>query len=784
MLLNHFTVAFRALRRQAGSTALNVVGLALGLACCMVIALFVRHELSFDRFHTNADRIARVSMTWVFDDTTIDVAGTTTKPGPLLAASLPDVESYVRLIRSSSATVETDGRRYREEGLVHADASLFDVFSFPLLRGTAATALTRPHTVVLTESIAQRYFGAADPLGRTIRINGGDPYEVTAVMADVPPNSHLQFDLVASFVSLPEAATPDWNSSDYHTYLLLSSPDALARVRAGMVGVFREEFAGFTNAPRLQLMPLTDVYLRSDRPDEWSPEGDIRRVYVFAGIALLVLLIACINYVNLSTAHAVNRAREVGVRKALGARRGALIAQFMVEALVTTALAFVTGVGLVLAVLPAFSDFSGRALSLNAGQMLVWLPPLWLVVSAMAGLYPAFVLSGFQPIRALRGRSSASRSGTRLRKGLVVAQFVISIFLIVSTLVIERQVRFIADRDLGYDRAHVVALPVDGTVLPNLDALEQDLASSAAVSHVATTSNLPIEGAGVRTFGVTAREEDRQLINVMEVDAGFTGLMGLRLLDGAPLTEADVRGSEETCTVLLNASAVTHFGWTSAGAVGRTLDGQGRLCTVKGVVADFHFDSLHQPIEPLVLLAGTHVRHLLVRTTPGDVRTSLEALGQTWTRHVPGQPFAYSFLDQEYDAVYRSEQRTGQLFSLFSLFAVFIACLGLLGLTAFAVVQRTKEIGIRKVLGATVPDITALLSREFVVLVGAAFTLAAPLAYLAMHRWLEGFAYHVELGPGAFLLAGGSVLVVALLTVIAQALRAATADPVKALRAE
>ena len=790
MLRSYFTIALRHLKRHAGYASINITGLAVGLACCLFIFLFVRQELSYDRFHAQADRIARVSMTWVFDKTEIAVAKTTTMPGPGLQESLAEVVDYVRFQQAAEAVVQVNDQAFKETGWVYADSSLFDVFSFPLVQGDAKTALSRPNTVVLTQHIAEKYFGNADPVGQTLLVNTRHVYEVTGVMADVPANSHIQFDMVGSFASLPVAKERTWNSSSYHTYVLLTSPGALSRVQEAIPGLLAAYFGeGNPNTPRLHITPLTDVYLHGDMGGEWSPEGDIRYVYIFSAIALLILLIACINYMNLATARAVDRAREVGMRKTLGAHKTQLFAQFMGEAFLTTGLGLLLAIALVVLLMPLFNTLAGKTVMWDPGATAQVLIGTWLVVGLLAGSYPALVLSGFQPVRVLKGRFRSSSSGIWLRKGLVVFQFAITTFLIASTLVIYGQLRFIQNKALGFDKERVVVLPIDHTIRPQVASFKEALTTASSVQQVATASHLPINGVAGRTYNAGTTDAERQLLHTIEIDADFVDLMGLHLLSGEPVLETDLEapGTEEApYTILLNESAARHFGWTPEEAIGQTLhsSGLGGDTRVKGVVEDFHFDSLHKPIEPLVLVAGKNVYHLLVRTAPGDLRATLNDLEAKWGQFAAHRPFEYEFLDQEYAAVYRAEQRVGRMFTTFSLLAILIACLGLLGLAAYAVVQRTKEIGIRKVLGASPASIVLLLSKEFVRLVVLAFIVAAPLAYLAMQRWLDDFAFRIEISWGIFLMAGLTALGVALLTVSYQAIKAAMADPVKSLRYE
>lgn len=783
MLQNYWKIAVRNLLRHKGYAFINVFGLAVGIACCLLIGLYVRDELRYDRFHEQADRIYRVS---VGDDQFV----TPTIVAPLFKRTFPAVEDATRLYDVGAfrpTVIQRGNELFQEAGFMYADSTVFDVFTLPFVEGSPADALVRPNTLVLTASAASRFFGTANPVGQTLLVDGGNAFEVTGVIEDLPAQSHVDFAVLASFSTTNWASREIWDSANFYTYVLLregQSGAAFARQVADYVDKVRDE-VGLPEEYALKLQPLTDIHL--------YVEGAIRYVYVFGVLALLVLLVACVNYMNLATARSARRAREVGVRKVSGAGRGQLMAQFYGESALLTLLALLLGLGLAIGLVPTFNALSGKALSAAAfSHPFVWLSLLGIgvIVSVVAGSYPALLLSSFRPAQVLKGGAATSRGAGRLRKLLVVFQFAASIVLIVGTMVVYQQLDYVRTTDLGFDKERVVVLPIgDRQLRQDYPTLKAALEQQAGVQSVAAVNSYP----GYQRGGYALEAEGLQMpegeffgIRGMQADEDVVATLGLTLIAGDGFPQSDSYTLEQGYVYLINETTVRRLGWTPEEAIGKRFNLLGnRQGEVVGVVKDFNHSSLHDTIDPLALfIEPSNYEYLLVRTAPGDVAGALRGIEQAWRQYVTHRPFEYQFLDQAFDALYRAEVQLGQVFGVFALLAILIACLGLFGLAAFAAEQRTKEIGVRKVLGATVAGIALLLSRDFARLVGVAFVLAVPVAYFAMNAWLSDFTYRTSLGVGTFLLAGVLTLLVAVLTVSYQSARAALVDPVKALRYE
>ena len=790
MLRNYLKVAWRGLRRRPGYTVINVLGLAVGIACCLLILLHVRSELSYDRFHEKAERIYRVNLEPAPSaGKDRPIAVTPNIAAPLLTRELAAVEKGVRLNRTSGA-VQHEHQAFREDDFFYADSTFFDIFDFTFTAGRPATALTQPNAVVLTQSAAQRYFPDENPLGQTLTLDGDTSFEVTGVIEDVPTHSHLQFEFVASWSSLTGWVQQEtWRSANFYTYVLLRPGTAAGRLQQRIDRLVEKRDSG-TRA--LSLMPLTDLHLYADLAYALDPTGDIRYVWIFGALAVLVLLTACINYMNLATARASQRSEEVGMRKALGATRGALTQQFYGETALLVALALVSGLGLARLGLPLINVLSGASYALSdlpTGVLVGALAGIGLLVTLVAGSYPALLLSGFQPARVLKGSFETGRGEARFRQGLVVFQFAVAVFLIASTLVIRDQLDFLQSKNLGVDEEQVVTLPLDGGARRSARTLQNTFSQSPSVKYVSAVSEPPGDLGWTGRVDAPGLPSDEQItMKGFITDADITETLGLEIVAGRtfPGTLAAPDDSAGTgYRYLLNEAAVQTLGWAPREALGKRFSMSRRSGRVMGVVKNFHFASLRQSIEPMAIWYNpSSERHLLVRIAPGRTERALSHLEEQWSAVVPRQPFQYQFLDDTFDALYQSEQRVGRVFGAFALLAIFVACLGLLGLAAYAAEQRTKEIAVRKALGASVSSVIGLLSKDFLKLVGVAVLLAVPLAYVAMHQWLEDFAYRVELGPWIFTLAGAGALVVALLATGYQAWQAARTNPAQALRDE
>jgi putative ABC transport system permease protein len=802
MLKNYLKIALRNLGKQKGYTFINVAGLAVGLACFILISLFVRFELSYDRFHENSDRIFRI----VKEDPGNYYLGTNLSaitPAPIVPALLnefPEVE-YAVQIQSSNILFRKASNYFSERG-VYVTQHFFDVFSFALLEGDTHTALAAPGSVVLTTSMARKYFGTMDPMGQTLTyVQGGNEgtLTVTGVVADPPPNSHFTFTYLVSMTTSDGyramLGEDDWGSNGFYTYVSLHPGYDLSAFKANLVVFAQKYLPRFSyyqeNPERISIyfpQALTDIHLHSHLNFESWPNGDIKYLYIFSAIGLLILLIACINYMNLATARSVMRAKEVGVRKVMGAHRVQLVGQFLGEATILSVIALSLALLLVWALLPAFNVLTARQISLAWTQQSgFWLVVvgLSLAVGLLAGSYPALMLSGYKPVGVLKGMLQHRRDKPTLRNVLVVTQFAVTTALIVGTITIYQQLHYIRTANTGVDRDHIVSIPIeDPAVRGQYEALKEALAQDPGILGI-TAARLNPTAIGAQK-GATSWEgaEEGEHISVYHTDVqyGFVEMFGIELVEGRDFSETVTADAREG--LLINETMARQLGWETA--VGKWFNFNGREYRVIGVIKDFNFLSFRQAMAPLALYLGERgtASRLLVKVRPEQIQTTLALLQQTMVKFSPAYPFNYEFLDDAHNNMYKTDVRLGGLVSYFTGLALFIACLGLFGLVAFTATQRTKEIGVRKVLGASLADILGLLSKDFLKLVGLAFVLAAPLAYFVMQRWLEDFAYHIEVGPGLFLLAGGLTLLIALLTIGYQAVKAALADPVKSLRYE
>ena len=796
MIKNYLKIAFRNLQRYRMYAFVNMAGLAVGMTCCMLILLYVRDELSYDRYHENAEQIHRLVRS--------RSAYTAAPMGPALAAEMPGVRQAARIKVYQDVLVHDGGEKRFIESVFAADTSFFDIFTVPFLRGTPEAALSRPDGLVLTASAAEKYFGREDAMGKTLIVVDDEPFAltVTGVIEDLPAASHVRFDLLASFKLVEQSSSrlENWTTNWLFTYLLLDEATSGADVEARLPALFERHTGEAWDHFRIQ--PLLDIHLYSRELDlDIAPQGNIAYVFIFSAVGLLVLLIGCINFMNLATARSAGRAKEVGMRKVLGARRRQLVQQFLGESLVMALGALVMAVGLALLLLPAFGQLAEKDLALSlqeAGYLAVAFFGLALVVGLLAGSYPAFFLSAFAPIDTLKGTLRTGRAARFLRQGLVVFQFTISTALIVGTLVVVEQLDYVKNAGLGFDKEQVVVLSVGAALEERYEAAKQEIRRHPNVLGVSASGNVP--GHGVSDFyyhleGLATSLDALPGWDTYFVDADFVETLRLEVVQGRNFSRDLV--SDEQAFILNEAAvarAVADVGEAWASPIGKQMSfylpgAEGwqvfKSGTVVGVVKDFHYRSLHEEIGPLVLQVFPETfGELLVKVGTDDLAGTLAFLEQRWRDLDPTRPFDYYFLDQDFDRLYRAEDRVGQVVGAFAVPTIVIACLGLFGLAAFMAEQRTKEIGVRKVLGATIPGVLLLLSKEFVKLIMLAFVVAAPLAYFAMSRWLESFAYRIEISGGIFLMAGLTALGMALLTVSYQSIRAALTDPVESLRYE
>ncbi len=798
MLRNYLRTALRNLLRHKVFSLINLLGLAVGMACCILILLYVRSELSYDRFHANAGRIWRVTREFLNEDgaTNLHLGHVAPPIAPLLANDYAEIERAVRVLAAGPLLVAAGPTRFLEERILFVDDGFFEVFSFPLLRGDPGAALSGPNDVVITPGAARKYFGDADPVGRTLRLDDRLDLRVTGIVSPAPSNSHFHFELLGSLKAIEAMYGRDefrsWGSNNYATYLLMPAGYPMERLQARFPAFLDKHLGPEAHkSTRLRLQRLTDIHLRSHLDSEIEANSDIAYVYLFSAIALFILIIAGVNFMNLTTARSSIRAREIGLRKVVGAARGQLVRQFLGESLLLSLFALVLAVAAVLAAKPAFAAFVGRELSLDVLRT-PWLGPglfgIAVFVGVAAGIYPAFVLSSWRPAGMLKGSRGTSGHGAALRTALVVFQFAISIVLIVCVGAVSRQLEYARTKRLGFDKDQVLVASMGEDMRGRYDEIRAELRDHPGVVAVAASRRVPsgrlLDSAGAQVFEGTAARPVGFRVAYVCVDPDFIETYRMTMAAGRNFSRDVATDAKEA--FVINEAAARGLGWTPDQAVGKEfVYGRSRRGRIIGVVRDFHFESLHQTIAPLVFfIAPEQYRILSVRVHPAAVPATVEFLRKKWSEWRPGYPFDYAFLDERFASLYESERKLGTLFRDFALLAIVIACLGLYGLASFSADRRTREIGIRKALGATAPRLAAMMSRDFTRWVALANVIAWPAAYVGMESWLRGFAYRTTLPPGLFVGAGTIALAIALLTVGGQAIRAASGDPAKALRIE
>lgn len=796
MLTNYIKIAIRTLLRQKGYSAINIAGLAVGIACCLLIFMYVKDELLYDGFHENADRIYRIYRTHHASGGEVRaVARTNWLLSDILAANFPEIENPVRIARFE-ARIRYNDKDFVEPNFFVADPAIFDVFTIPFVHGDPAAALNEPFSVIITEETAQKYFGDENPIGKTLLYDYQHPFTVTGVVTGFPQQSHFHFDLIASIESTKSLLSPvwfqHWGNIWLYTYVLLSpgtDVEGLEQQFAAFMNQHMPEGARTINL-QFHLQPVTDIYLRSHLDLELQQNSNIAYIYIFIIIALFILAIACFNFINLTTARSANRSKEVGIRKTIGANRPQLIRQFIGESIVITIAAVVIGLLFIELILPWFNDFTGKAMSLKSfanGIAAAGLLGIIFVVGFGAGIYPALFLSSYKPVDVLSGKSAAGnvRNHAALRKGIVALQFAISIGLIASTVIIYNQLTYMRTKDLGFDKDQILIVELNNPeVRRQLDVLRDAFLSHASVLQTSAASNIPPEQLNSWRITPMGEPSDQfELINVMAIDYDFIDLMGIEIIEGRNLSREYARDEYEA--ILFNEAAVRHFGLDDPIDARFDLFQGMKDGTVVGLVRDFNYESLHSHIMPVFLhIWPQWYSQLLLKIRPENMQQTVQDIREIWHTHISDWPFEYRFLDEDIDRVYRSEQRFGQIVLYFSILAIFIACLGLFGLASYSTHQRTKEIGVRKVLGASISTIVVLLSKEFTKWVLLANLIALPVAYYVMNRWLQNYAYRIEIGLDVFLLTAAIAFIIALFTVSYQSVRAALANPVEPLKYE
>jgi putative ABC transport system permease protein len=806
MVKNYFKIAFRNLWRNKAFSAINIFGLAIGIATCLIIMLFVWNELSYDRFNKKADRIIRVVFRGTVDGQKMKEANVMPPVAQILKSNYPEVEEATRLRVGGSPIITYADKSFNEKSFAFVDSNFFHVFTLPFLEGDATTALTQPNTIVVTKAIANKYFGNENPLGKILNIKGENTgFKITGVIDKVPVNSHFHFDFFASMANVSDSRSNSFMTSEYYTYLVLQKDFNYKKLEAKLpqivekyigpqlqegMGISLAQFRQKGNDIGLYLQPLTDIHLHSDFTNDLEPEGDIRYVYIFSAIAFFMLLIACINFMNLSTAGASKRAREVGIRKVLGSMKAELVRQFLFESIMLTTIALMLAIVFVFISLPIFNNFSGKKLSFNLTSNPLILPLLLLfvlVTGIFAGSYPAFFLSSFKPVTVLKGRFTSGKKSIGLRSGLVVFQFFISIVLIVSTTIVYKQLDYIQNIKLGYDKDQVLVLPETWLLGKNQEAFHQQILQDPRVINVSVSGYLPAGSSYGNNFFIYPDNNVSQLVKTLryDVDYNYIATLGMKMSYGRNFSKDF--GTDST-GIILNQTAAKAFGW-GQNALGKTIssrdnNGIQNSYHVIGVVKDFHFKSLHELISPLVMILSQGAGTMIVKVKTKDIAGLVSTLKKDWAELSPDGPMNYSFLDDRVNQTYEAEHKMGIILGIFSALTIFIACLGLFGLVTFTAEQRTKEIGIRKVLGAGVPGIVKLLSKDFLKLVLLAILIATPIAWWAMNKWLQDFAYRINISWWMFAIAGVVAVLIALITVSFQAIKAAIANPIKSLRTE
>jgi putative ABC transport system permease protein len=809
MFRNFLKIAWRNLVRNKIYSVINIVGLATGLACFLLISMYVLDELSFDRFYPHSDRIYRLNADIRFGGGDLHMPFTSDMMGQVLKKDYPQVEEYARLFASSGPKLIKKGNDYiTEEHVTHADSTFFRIFIVPSISGDLKNALNDPNTVVITETAAKKYFGTTDALGKTLEIQDRKktPYKVTAVIKDIPKNSHFQFDFYFSMKNV-DYTWGQFLSHNFHTYLLLKEGTdpkdfeknfvqyidkyCLPEARQFMQINTMDDFRKAGNKLEYSMIPVRRIHLFSDRQYEFLPSGNIQYVYIFSAVALLILLIACINFMNLTTARSANRAREVGIRKVLGTERKELITQFLTESILMTVLSMTIAIGLDWLVLPLFNQVSGKSITMSYFLSPAVLPlviGLPLLVGLLAGSYPAFFLSAFQPIEVLKGKLKLGSKSGGLRSLLVVFQFATSIMLIIGTIVIYKQLNYIQSKDLGYKKDQVLVIDGLYSLGDNDLPFKNKVLGFSGVEMGTISSFLPVTQSSRtdQTFSKEAVMDSKNGIDMQTwyIDYDYLNTMGMKMARGRNFSRDF--GSDSSA-VIINETTASFLGYSDpVGQKIYTINGENKTesYNIIGVVRNFNFETLHQNIGPLSFFLGKKGSIASFKVKTAKIKDLVAQVESLWKSLAPGMPFSYRFMDDSFNEMYRSEQRVGQIALTFAVLAILIACLGLFGLATFIAEQRTKEIGIRKVLGASVRGIVQLLSRDFMKLVAIAFVIAAPISWWAMHSWLSDFAYRIRIEWWIFALAAILALLIALITVSFQAIKAAITNPVKSLRTE
>lgn len=799
MIKNYIKIAWRNILKNKGIFSINTVGLALGIASCLIIMLFVVDELSYDRYNEKANEIVNVVFRAKINGEEIKEGAVMAPVGETLKQEFPEVLDATRIRRIGTPKITIGNQSYRDNRFAFVDSNFFNVFTLPIIEGDSRNPLQEPNTVVITKTEAEKFFGATSAIGKLIYLEGEEqPFRVTGVIEEVPQNSHFHFEIFASINGLEEAKSTSWFGGDFFTYLLLKKgsdykdlESKLSQLPEKYMGPKMQEqmgisFEEFTKDNQLgfRVFPLTDIHLYSDNSpySQLEQGGDIKYVYIFSAIALFMLLIACINFMNLSTATAAKRAKEVGIRKVLGSNKNQLRYQFLYESFIATLMAMVLAAILVIISLPFYNEMSGKELRLDflwQPMVIVSLVLLTFLISFLAGGYPAFFLSSFKPIEALKNKFLGGNKNKSVRSSLVVFQFVVSAGLIVATLVVNEQMQYIQNKDIGYDRDQLLVLREAYLLGNNKDAFREELLKNSKVASITNSASIPAGSTDNYMSQVYVDGEFSRRMPVFNIDENYIPTMGMKMILGRNFSK---EFSTDSTNVIINQTAAKVLGFGND-AIGKIVTDGGGDHTVVGVIKDFHFKSLHQTIEPLFLFYRPF-GGLIIKAKSADMASLINDTNALWNTFNTDETFGYTLLDESYRQTYVTELKMGTLLNVFALLTILVACLGLFGLVTFTAEQRFKEIGIRKVLGSSVLEIIGLLSQDFLKLVFISFFIAFPLGYYLMNKWLEGFAYRIELHWGLFGLAALITLMISFGTIGFKSYRAATMNPVQALKDE
>ena len=802
MIKNYFKIALRNLLKNKAFAFINIFGLAVGFTCCLLISGFLYSELNYDKFPKDAKDIYRLELNVENKDfySSVDVG-----VGKGMKQAYLEIENFARLAQRKDIFVSYENNQFKEPAIAFVDTNFLQMFSIPFAQGDAATALKEPNSIVISQQVAKKYFGNINPVGKSLLLNSNNnnPFKVTGVIGELPGNLHFEYDFYCTFREDPRYQT--WSNLGDYTYVKLKPgtdpkkleakfPELVAKYVVPEVqhdmGVSLAEAQKSVNTFIFTLKPVEKIHLYSSNKDELQVNGSIKYVYIFSALAFFIILLAAVNFTNLSTAASIKRSKEVGIRKVMGSGKKQLILQFLAESVLLSFLAYLIALGFVYLALPFFNNLSGKQLFfsafINYKVILVSLAFVFLV-GMLAGTYPAFFLSSFNIISILKGKKNAApKSSNHLRSGLVVFQFAVSIALIISTIVVYRQLHFMQNKELGYDKTQALIINDSYLLGKNQQAFKEEILKDNRVVSATITRDVPVSSPnmdGTQAYAKenTANESRSEIhINKYHVDYDYLKTLGMQMVKGRYFSPEYA----DSQAVILNETAVKEFGITGD-PIGKTIITSGQHeYNIIGVVKDFHYTSVKEKIAPLTMMLGNNYGGLIVKIKTAGMDGLLSSLKNQWNSFNPNGPFSYNFIDDRFAAVYKSEERTGKIFSVFAMISIIIASLGLLGLSAFAIAQRTKEIGVRKVLGANVSQVVLLLSKDFLYMVLVAFIVAVPLTWFAMYKWLQEFAYRINIGWAVFALAGTAAILIAFLTVSFQAIKAAIANPVKSLRTE